>query len=118
MNKDIVDVPEETVKVMCEHSWPGNIRELRNFIERSVILSPGRRLCAPLKDLKPTTISVGGFPVTLEDAERAHIWKTLEQTKWVIGGPRGAAIRLGVKRSTLYFRMRKLGICRTDSKFA
>ncbi len=114
MNKEIVDVPEEAMEVMCKYSWPGNIRELRNFIERSVILSPGRTLCAPLKDLKPTTISVAGIPVTLEDAERAHICGTLEQTKWVVGGPRGAAARLGIKRSTLYFRMRKLGISRME----
>jgi formate hydrogenlyase transcriptional activator len=118
MDKDIEDVPEEAMEVMCEHSWPGNIRELRNFIERSVILSPGRTLCAPLKDLKPTTISVAGIPVTLEDAERAHICKTLEQTKWVVGGSRGAAVRLGIKRSTLYFRMRRLGISRTAQQCA
>jgi formate hydrogenlyase transcriptional activator len=118
MNKTIVEVPAKAMEVMCEHSWPGNIRELRNFIERSVILTPGRTLCAPLRDLKPTTISVNGIPVTLEDAERAHICKTLEQTKWVVGGSRGAAVRLGIKRSTLYFRMRKLGISRTAPQCA
>jgi formate hydrogenlyase transcriptional activator len=118
MNKTIEQVPEEAMEVMCEHSWPGNIRELRNFIERSVILSPGRTLCAPLKDLKPTTISLAGIPVTLEDAQRAHICKTLEQTKWIVGGSRGAAVRLGIKRSTLYFRMRKLGISRTAQQCA
>lgn len=113
MNKDIEEVPEQAMEAMCEYGWPGNIRELRNFIERSVILSPGRTLCAPLKDLKPTPMLVNGTPVTLEDAERAHICKTLEQTKWVVGGSRGAAVRLGIKRSTLYFRMRRLGISRT-----
>ena len=118
MNKSVEDVPEDAMDVMCEHSWPGNIRELRNFIERSVILSPGRTLCPPLKDLKPTTISVAGTPVTLEDAERAHICKTLEQTKWVVGGSRGAAVRLGIKRSTLYFRMRRLGISRAEAACA
>ena len=118
MDKTIVEVPVEAMEVMCQHSWPGNIRELRNFIERSVILSPGRTLCAPLKDLKPTTISVAGIPVTLEDAERAHICKTLEQTKWIVGGSRGAAVRLGIKRSTLYFRMRRLGISRAEPKYA
>ncbi len=118
MNKNIVDVPEEAMEVMCEHPWPGNIRELRNFIERSVILSPGRTLCAPLKDLKSTPAPIAGVPVTLEDAERAHICKTLEQTKWVVGGSRGAAVRLGIKRSTLYFRMRKLGISRTAQQCA
>jgi len=118
MNKDIEDVPEEAMEVMCEYSWPGNIRELRNFIERSVILSPGRTLCAPLKDLKSNPTPIAGIPVTLEDAERAHICKTLEQTKWVVGGSRGAAVRLGIKRSTLYFRMRRLGISRTAQQCA
>jgi len=118
MNKDIEDVPEEAMEVMCEYSWPGNIRELRNFIERSVILSPGRTLCAPVKDLKLTPTPIAGIPVTLEDAERAHICKTLEQTKWVVGGSRGAAVRLGIKRSTLYFRMRRLGISRTAQQCA
>ena len=118
MNKGILDVPEEDMEVMCKHFWPGNIRELRNFIERSVILSPGRTLCAPLKDLKSTPRPIVGIPVTLEDAERAHICKTLEQTKWVVSGPGGAAVRLGVRRSTLYFRMRKLGIARTAQQCA
>jgi formate hydrogenlyase transcriptional activator len=116
MNKEIVDVPEEAMEVMCEYSWPGNIRELRNFIERSVILSPGSILCAPVRDLKQTPKPVRGTPVTMEDAEREHICKTLEQTKWVVAGPRGAAARLGVKRSTLYFRMRRLGISRLEQK--
>lgn len=118
MNKEIMEVPDEAMEAMSEHSWPGNIRELRNFIERSVILSPGRTLCPPLKDLKPKTISMAGMPVTLEDAERAHICKTLDQTRWVVGGSRGAAVRLGIKRSTLYFRMRKLGISRTAQQCA
>jgi formate hydrogenlyase transcriptional activator len=118
MNRHIEEIPEEAMEAMCEYSWPGNIRELRNFIERSVILSPGRTLCSPLKDLKPTIILVTGAPVTLEDAERAHICKTLEQTKWVVAGSRGAAVRLGIKRSTLYFRMRKLGISRTAQQCA
>lgn len=113
MNKQIKDVPEKAMEVMCDYAWPGNIRELRNFIERSVILSPGQTLRAPLEDLQSTPAPISGLPVTLEDAERAHIWKTLEQTKWVVGGSRGAAVRLGIKRSTLYFRMRKLRISRT-----
>jgi transcriptional regulator with GAF, ATPase, and Fis domain len=118
MNKEIVDVPEVAMEAMCEHSWPGNIRELRNFIERSVILSPGGILCAPLKDLKHTPRPVSGTPVTMEDAEREHICKALEHTKWVVAGPRGAAARLGIKRSTLYFRMRRLGISRSEPRCA
>lgn len=113
MNKNIVEIPDAAVRVMRAYSWPGNIRELRNFIERSVILSPGPVLCAPLMDLEETLGMVTGTPVTMEDAEREHICRTLEQTKWVVAGPRGAAARLGVKRSTLYFRMRKLGISRS-----
>jgi hypothetical protein len=87
MNKNIVEVPEGVVEVMREHSWPGNIRELQNFIERSVILSPGHSLRAPLKDPKQRPVPVTGIPVTLEDAQRAHICNTLDQTKWVVGGP-------------------------------
>jgi len=110
MNREIAEIPEETLQALCDYPWPGNIRELQNFIERSVILSSGPVLCAPLKDLKRATTSVAGIPVTLRDAERQHICKALEQTKWVVAGPRGAAARLGIKRSTLYFRMKKLGI--------
>lgn len=116
MNKQIEEVPEESMEIMCAHAWPGNIRELRNFIERSVILSPGPVLCAPLKDLSRAPKPITGTPITLKDAEREHICKTLEQTKWVVAGPRGAAARLGIKRSTLYFRMRQLGISRVASQ--
>lgn len=112
MGKQIDDVPDEVMEALIRHPWPGNIRELQNFIERSVILSAGSTLCPPLTHLQQTPKSDNSTPVTLEDAERAHICKTLEQTKWVVGGSRGAAVRLGVKRSTLYFRMRKLGISR------
>ena len=112
MNKNIEEVPEEAMTAMQEHSWPGNIRELRNFIERSVILSEGTKLRAPLHQLmeSPLVASSFGTPVTLKDAEREHISKVLNATKGVVAGPRGAAARLGMKRSTLYFRMRKLGI--------
>lgn len=110
MKKNILEVPQEAMRAMEEYSWPGNIRELRNFIERSVILTQGPILRAPLKHLvSPPKMTVGN-PVTLKDAERAHICRTLEETRGVVAGPRGAAARLGIKRSTLYFRMRKLGI--------
>lgn len=110
MNKNIVEVPEEALKAMQDYSWPGNIRELRNFIERSVILSSGPTLRAPIKDLRQVLTVPAGTPVTLKDAEREHICRTLKETKGVVAGPGGAAARLGIKRSTLYFRMRKLGI--------
>lgn len=113
MNKNIEEVPEAAMRAMREYSWPGNIRELRNFIERSVILSPASTLCAPLDALQEAPGLPTGTPVTIVDAEREHIIKTLERTRWVVAGPRGAAAQLGVKRSTLYFRMKKLGISRS-----
>ena len=95
---------------MEDYAWPGKIRELRNFIDRSVILRHGPTLYAPLKDLRQAPSVAGGSPVTMKDAEREHICRTLQETRGVVAGPRGAATRLGIKRSTLYFRMRKLGI--------
>ena len=113
MDKQIEHIPPETMSALTSYQWPGNIRELQNFIERSVILSSGNVLCPPLASLRAAeTESLEA--VTLEDAERDHIRKTLEQTKWVVAGPKGAAARLGIKRSTLYFRMQKLGISRTN----
>src|SRR5262249_49367610 len=98
------------------YSWPGNIRELENLIERAVILSPGPVLRVPLEDLpvRAATGTVNGHvrPRTLEEAEREHILATVKETKWVLAGPRGAAARLGMNRSTLQFRMKKLGILR------
>jgi formate hydrogenlyase transcriptional activator len=115
MGKQIEHIPAETMSALSSYQWPGNIRELQNFIERSVILSAGTVLRPPLAELKhsPELESVGA--ITLEDAERDHIRKTLEYTKWVVAGPNGAAARLGVKRSTLYFRMQKLGISRSNT---
>jgi formate hydrogenlyase transcriptional activator len=112
MGKQIEHIPPETMSALTSHHWPGNIRELQNFIERSVILTPGNVLRPPLESFEsaPEAESLGA--ITLEDAERDHIRKILEQTRWVVGGPSGAAVRLGIKRSTLYFRMRKLGISR------
>jgi len=114
MGKQIENIPAETMSALTSHEWPGNIRELQNFIERSVILSAGAVLRPPLAELKrcPEVQSIGA--ITLEEAERAHIRKTLEQTRWVVAGPNGAAARLGIKRSTLYFRMQKLGISRAN----
>ena len=114
MGKQIEDVPTETMSALSSYPWPGNIRELQNFIERSVILSVGSELRAPLAELKRSLEVESIGAITLEEAERDHILKTLEYTRWVVAGPNGAAVRLGMKRSTLYFRMQKLGISRSN----
>jgi transcriptional regulator with GAF, ATPase, and Fis domain len=111
MKKPIEDIPTEVMEEFVGHSWPGNIRELQNFIERSVILTHGKTL-RPLLRQSAEIESLN--PITLEEAERHHIRKTLEQAHWIVGGPRGAALRLGLKRSTLYARMQKLGIFRAN----
>jgi len=112
MNKKIETISTETLKQMRQYHWPGNIRELQNFIERSVILTLGNVLHPPLASLKSAAEADSLGAITLEDAERDHIRKILDQTRWVVAGPNGAAARLGIKRSTLYFRMQKLGISR------
>jgi formate hydrogenlyase transcriptional activator len=114
MGKQIDEIPADEMRALVSHSWPGNVRELQNFIERSVILTPGRVLQAPLAVLRTANVAEPPRPITLEEAERRHICETLEDTRGVVAGPRGAAARLGVKRSTLYFRMQKLGITRTN----
>jgi formate hydrogenlyase transcriptional activator len=115
MGKQIEHIPPESMSAISSHHWPGNIRELQNFIERSVILSDGTVLRPPLAELKHSPEAETTGAVTLEEAERDHIRKTLETTRWVVGGPSGAAARLGIPRSTLYFRMHKLGISRSHS---
>jgi formate hydrogenlyase transcriptional activator len=114
MGKQIDQISPETMSALVSYAWPGNIRELQNFIERSVILSSANVLHSPLSALNSATTAEVQEAVTLEEAERDHIRKTLEQTRWVVSGPNGAAARLGIKRSTLYFRMQKLGISRND----
>jgi formate hydrogenlyase transcriptional activator len=115
MQKVIERIPEEVVNSLISYSWPGNIRELQNFIECSVILTSGSTLRCPLSRLKSgVQVDSPEEPVTLEDLNREHICKTLQQTGGVIMGPNGAAARLGIKRTTLYARMRKLGISRSD----
>ena len=116
MKKPIDTVPVKAMAALTEYHWPGNVRELENFIERAVILSRGTELQLPLAELKqrtkaPVTVSSNGLE-TLEHAEREHIVRALGETRWVIGGARGAAARLGMKRTTLQSRMRKLGIDR------
>jgi len=113
MGRQIDKISPETMSALSSHQWPGNIRELQNFIERSVILTAGPVLRSPLAELKHSPASESMGAITLEEAERDHIVKTLEHTKWVVAGPNGAATRLGMKRSTLYFRMQKLGISRS-----
>jgi transcriptional regulator with GAF, ATPase, and Fis domain len=120
MKKRIETIPPETMEVLCRWPWPGNVRELENFIERAVILSPGPVLRAPLAELKaaqePPTLArpEPDSAATLEAAEREHILRVLRATKGIIGGPTGAAAKLGVKRTTLNSKLRKLGISRQD----
>jgi len=112
--KSIARVPEEVMTALVRYDWPGNIRELQNFIERSVIMTSGAELGAPVAELMDRRPSIPGVS-TLADAERAHIISTLRETNWVVGGRDGAAMRLGVLRTTLIAKMRKLGISRTNS---
>jgi formate hydrogenlyase transcriptional activator len=113
---------------LCRYHWPGNIRELQNVIERTVIISTGPALSIDVSDLKfpkaghaveektllksPTN---GGLHDVLKQSERQQILKALEQCNWVVAGPKGAAAQLGMKRSTLQQRIRKLGIARTSA---
>ena len=113
MDKQIEHISPETMSALISYQWPGNIRELQNFIERSVILTSGSVLYPPLASLKSAPEAESLEAITLEDAEREHILKALEHTGWVVAGRNGAAARLGIKRSTLYFKMQKLGISRT-----
>jgi formate hydrogenlyase transcriptional activator len=115
MQKVIEGIRAEVMDTLTSYSWPGNIRELQNFIECSVILTSGSTLCCPLARLGAgAEVNSPGEPVTLEDLNREHICRTLQQTRGVIMGPNGAAARLGIKRTTLYARMRKLGISRSN----
>jgi formate hydrogenlyase transcriptional activator len=114
MNKRITEIPPETMDALVRYSWPGNVRELQNFIERAVILSPHSILRAPVSELeafhapRENNIAMAG----LEEVERDHIIRALEASKWVVGGGNGAAARLGMKRTSLVYRMRKLHISR------
>ena len=114
MNRAIDTIPAESMAALQRYPWPGNIRELQNLIERAVILSPGAVLRVPVEELKAPAVvdavSNSDTQRTLADAERAHILAVLDETKWVLAGDHGAAARLGMNRSTLRFRMKKLGI--------
>ena len=133
MNKKIETISSETLKQMRQYHWPGNIRELQNVIERAVILSAGPVLNVPLGEIQSRPAATAANrngdsdkergPTTrqdirnvLEETERKHILGVLAQTNWVVAGPNGAATRLGMKRSTLQLRMRKLGLSRENAQ--
>jgi transcriptional regulator with GAF, ATPase, and Fis domain len=120
MNRRIESIPDETLQELKRYDWPGNIRELQNFIERSVILSKGSTLQAPVESLTQTIANATrpSGPVTLEEAETMHIIRVLDQLNWVVGGPKGAAEKLGMKRTTLIATMRRLGITRPELRTA
>jgi formate hydrogenlyase transcriptional activator len=131
-NKTVAYVPSDVMEALANYSWPGNVRELENLIERAVLLSPGKELRVPLAQLQESASALAAAPVdlphpaarsplpaasataasTLDEAQRQHILRVLRQTQWRISGPRGAAAILGMKRTTLQARMRKLGIQR------
>jgi formate hydrogenlyase transcriptional activator len=111
--KSIEHIPYEVMEILKRYHWPGNIRELQNFVERAVILTSGNVLQAQVAHLRPRPEPIAQYPLrTLADADRAHILSTLAETNWVIGGPKGAAARLGLPRTTLIARMQRLGISR------
>ena len=128
LNKDVEYIPSDTMDALSNYSWPGNVRELENLLERAVLLSPGKELRVPLSEIKSTSTaatdasssftslstsaSVTSSIATLEEAERQHILRALKQTQWRIAGPKGAALLLGMKRTTLQARIRKLRIRR------
>jgi len=120
MNKRIDTIADETIAALCRYSWPGNIRELQNLIERAVIMTRTRILDIPIDQLKVSApvASAGSSAATLDDLEREYILQVLEETGAVIGGPNGAAARLGLKRTTLLSKMQRLGISRSTKAIA
>jgi DNA-binding NtrC family response regulator len=113
MNKRIESIPEETMAALCRYSWPGNIRELQNLIERAVIMTPGDVLQVQIDELQHASPISSTLTGTLEDVERQRILQALREAGAVIGGPQGAAARLGLKRTTLLSKMQRLGISRS-----
>jgi formate hydrogenlyase transcriptional activator len=114
MNRRVETIPSQAMEAFASYTWPGNVRELQNYIERAVILSPGSHLRPPLAELRQATIQSRSSKLsTLEEVEREHVLRALRESNWIIGGPNGAAARLGMKRTTLAYRIRKLNIpCR------
>jgi formate hydrogenlyase transcriptional activator len=112
MNRQIDAIPPETLDALRRHPWPGNVRELENVIQRAVILSTGGRLTLSPIRVEPVPQRPAKEVDTLEGVERAFIAQVLDETNWVIGGPRGAAARLGVKRTTLHSMLKRLGLSR------
>jgi formate hydrogenlyase transcriptional activator len=115
MDKRISNIPAETMDALKRYPWPGNVRELQNFVERATILTSGRALQVPLSELKQASREVQRKARTLAESERDQIMRALREAEWVLGGPGGAAERLGLKRTTLFYKMRKLGITRPPS---
>ena len=110
LKKAIEAIPAEAMAALTGYGWPGNVRELEHFIERAVILTQGSDLDISISELKPSAPTAPAGISTLEAAEREHILRALEEANWVVGGPNGAAARLGMKRTTLQSRMQKLGL--------
>jgi transcriptional regulator with GAF, ATPase, and Fis domain len=110
LGKEIEEIEPETMEAFKSYDWPGNIRELQNLIERAVILANDRVLPNPLPASTPRNVTVSAPPTTLRESEHALIVRTLNEVGWVIGGSNGAAAKLGLKRTTLIHRMKKLGI--------
>jgi transcriptional regulator with GAF, ATPase, and Fis domain len=110
LGKQIDEISDDTMSAFCSYSWPGNIRELQNLVERAVILADGGVLPNPLPASRPQKLAWSAAPTTLRESERALILRTLDHVGWVIGGTKGAAAKLGLKRTTLIFKMKKLGI--------
>jgi formate hydrogenlyase transcriptional activator len=113
LQRNIEHIPDEALDVLKHHDWPGNIRELQNFIERAVLMSTGADLDAPLAELTSVPkASAESTNRTLAEAERDHILDVLGETNWLVGGKDGAAVRLGLPRTTLIHKMHRLGIGR------
>jgi transcriptional regulator with GAF, ATPase, and Fis domain len=112
MGKRVEEIHEETMLALCSYAWPGNVREMQNLIQRAVILSGDGVLPNPLPSNHLETVTVMSKSTALKEVDRALILQTLEASGWMIGGPEGAAARLGLKRTTLIYKMKRLGIFR------